>query len=610
MDAVVRLLGVPSVETDGTPAPAPRARKSWALLAYLLLTDQPPSRQRLSVLLFPDAADPLGALRWSLADLRRSLAPYAEIGGDPVTVLLGPGVRTDVGMVLSGVVDGSTSLTEDLLENLSLDACPAFETWLQVERYRLASACEALLREDALHCLGSGRPEAAVAVATELVIRNPLDEANQVLLVRSLAATGAHAAALWQAERCEQLFRAELGTTPSPALRAAADNGSRPSVQHSTRGSAAATAQLEAGQAAVNAGAVDAGLLCLRRAVSEAGAAHDGGLRLRALVALGSALVHGVRGRDEEGAAVLHEALVTSEATGDAHAAARVMRELGFIDVQAGRRQRADRWLDRAESSVGDDDLELSAILGNKGMNQSDMGHYADALDTLTRSVDRALASGSKRQAAWSASLIGRVHVLRQDHDRAVASLEHSIDLVQETSWIAFAPWPQSLRAEVDRLDGQHDRATDAYARAFALACQLEDPCWEGIAARGTGLLLAEVGDLTAAVSCLREAHDRCTRWPDTYRWIDAYILDATCQLAVSGGHPDAVPRVEQLAALASRGGMHEFVVRSHVHRAHLGQDGAASAAAHAAALVDNPALHSLVSTLVPRGEGAAHVAS
>jgi hypothetical protein len=37
----IRLLGPPAIERDGRPAPPPRGRKAWALLAFLLLTDQP-----------------------------------------------------------------------------------------------------------------------------------------------------------------------------------------------------------------------------------------------------------------------------------------------------------------------------------------------------------------------------------------------------------------------------------------------------------------------------------------------------------------------------------------------------------------------------------------
>jgi len=84
MTVVIRLLGAPSIETGGAPAPRPRGRKSWALLTYLVVAERTPARQRLASLIFPGADDPLGALRWSLADLRRSLRGYADISGDPV----------------------------------------------------------------------------------------------------------------------------------------------------------------------------------------------------------------------------------------------------------------------------------------------------------------------------------------------------------------------------------------------------------------------------------------------------------------------------------------------------------------------------------------------
>src|SRR5687768_16994794 len=93
----IRLVGPPTIERDGRPAPAPRGRKAWALLSYLVLAERPPSRRHLAELLFGDANDPLGALRWTLAELRRSLGVDA-FGGDPVTVRL-DSVAVDIDLV-------------------------------------------------------------------------------------------------------------------------------------------------------------------------------------------------------------------------------------------------------------------------------------------------------------------------------------------------------------------------------------------------------------------------------------------------------------------------------------------------------------------------------
>jgi DNA-binding SARP family transcriptional activator len=127
------------------PARPPRGREAWALLAYLLLADRPPGRRHLAELLFADADDPLGVLRWTQTEL---------------------------------------------LEGVGVTASPAFESWLVVERHRIAAAIEARLRHAAHGLLAAGRAADAVAYAAKAVARNPLEEGNHELLVRCLAAAG------------------------------------------------------------------------------------------------------------------------------------------------------------------------------------------------------------------------------------------------------------------------------------------------------------------------------------------------------------------------------------------------------------------------------------
>ncbi|HRD60507.1 MAG TPA: hypothetical protein PL137_06360, partial [Nocardioides sp.] len=76
---VVHLLGRPQLEVDGDAGYRFRSRKSWALLAFLLLAERPATRSRLAELLFAEADDPLRALRWSLAEIRRGLGPAAVL---------------------------------------------------------------------------------------------------------------------------------------------------------------------------------------------------------------------------------------------------------------------------------------------------------------------------------------------------------------------------------------------------------------------------------------------------------------------------------------------------------------------------------------------------
>src|SRR5215211_7490157 len=78
-------------------------------------------------------------------------------------------------------------------------------------------------------------------------------------------------------------------------------------------------------------------------------------------------------------------------------------------------------------------------------------------------------------------------------------------------------PWPEALRGDVDLASGATDVALERYEHAFALACQLGDTCWEGIAARGIGLAAAARDEIDEALKWLREARTRCGRLPDTW---------------------------------------------------------------------------------------------
>ena len=75
-------------ERDGRVVVSPRGYKAWAVLAYLVLAERPVARGRLAGLVFGDADDPLGALRWTLAQLRRALGVPDALRGDLLHVAL------------------------------------------------------------------------------------------------------------------------------------------------------------------------------------------------------------------------------------------------------------------------------------------------------------------------------------------------------------------------------------------------------------------------------------------------------------------------------------------------------------------------------------------
>jgi tetratricopeptide (TPR) repeat protein len=509
---------------------------------------------------------------------------------------LRPDLQTDVAALLEGDWADALrwpSLDHELLEGLSFPDCPSFEVWLATERRHLQAAAEAVLREAALAHLATGDSADAADLAARLVRRNPLDEAHQALWVRCLAAAGDGIAAARQVAACRALFLRELGVDPAPALEAALRTFTAAPVDRPVTGRAAIQAQLDAGEAAIGAGALEAGLQCLRRAIADADAQTDPVLRARARVALGGALVHAARGRDEEGATALHEALTIGSDAAPVLAAAACL-ELGYVEFLRGRNDRARLWLLRAAPLADGSPAECARIATVHGGVLSDTAFYAQAVERLQAAETLARAVGDNRQLAYILAMRGRADLLCGDTGRAIESLDRSIALSQP-AFTALLPWPQSLRAEVDLQLGDLDAAAERFEHAFALGCQLGDPCWESLSARGLGCVAAARGDNTRAVELLLDAVARSVRLPDAYLWAKGHALDALCGVATACALPQASEWIAELQMLAARSGMRELTLRAHLHRAALGDRASAAAARSLAEEIDNPRLVHLV---------------
>lgn len=592
----VHLLGPqPRVAKAGQPQPPPRGRKAWALLAYLLTTESAPSREWLSELLFADADDPLNALSWSLSQLRRLLGDESTIAGEPVVLRLPPGTFVDVHALTAGTwmqAIGIPGLGRELLEGMTFPACPGFEAWLLTSRSHLAGAAEGVLREAARAKLSAGDAARAAGLASRLVAANPLDEDAQELLIRAYVASGDPAAARTQRDACVALFRRELGTDPGIAVIHAADPEWRQRAFPDRPATSAATAaRLEAGLGALDAGAPDAAIGLLREAAAEAHEAGDGPLLVRTLLALGSALVHSVRGRDGEGAGVLLEAIDVAERIGAPESAVSAHRELGFVELLRGRYDRAQRRLKDALELAGDEPGERAWALAIQGTASTDVGRYDDALVAFDEALGLAGTDQTAHVVAWSWTFSGRACLLRDDLVVARDRLDKGLQAARALRWTAFVPLPEALLADVDLLEGKIDAASTAYEHAHALALQLGDPCWEGFAARGLGMVAASQGDAARALEWVTEARHRCVRLPDAWLWVEGYCLDTLCALALDHQRVEAGKWVDDLEALATRTGMRELVARAYAHRARLGDRVAADAARVLAAEVDNPSL-------------------
>ena len=219
----IRLLGPPAIERDGAPA-VPRGRKSWALLAYLLLAEhlaQPPPPGRAAV---RRGRRPAG--RAALDPGRATAGPGAPglFTGDPVATGLGEDVTVDLHDLTAEPADPARllDLGGELLDGLSVAGSPMFDSWLVVERHRLASMAEARLRQAALALLAAGQ-------AAEAVPRGPgggpqpLEEGNHELVRAARPRRRRSGGRPPPGGRLRGPLRRELKVEASPALQDAAD---------------------------------------------------------------------------------------------------------------------------------------------------------------------------------------------------------------------------------------------------------------------------------------------------------------------------------------------------------------------------------------------------
>lgn len=587
----IRLIGRPEARREGSDSYRLRSRKSWAVLCYLLLTDVPPTRSQVSSMLFSEANDPMRALRWSLSELRRMLGPEVHLEGDPLVLRVPEDSLFDVHVVLAGQWEAAIQLPnlgEELLDGFGFASAPHFELWLLAERRHVAAASEDVLREACLGYLGRGEAARAIPLAVSLVALNPYDENHQALLIRSYALSGDTAAAERQFRACTDLFAKELGSAPGLAIRSAVL--AQPDREVEPAGEEAVLAAIESGITAVTAGALEAGVNSLRLGMALADSGGNADLQARARLDLAESLIHSVRGDDEEGAELLHGAMDIAHASRLPEVESKARVELGYTDMLGGRYDRAQRWLDPAHLGDPDEETAIKALT-YLGVVESDRARYERARSLVVEAVERAGAAGLRRRETYAMSMVGRLLFLVGDLSGARDLLAESIDRAEADGWLAFLPWPQAFLGEVMLESGDVDTARQVLRQAFARACQIGDPCWEGVTGRALALLALAEGDAEEGLRIVGDALDRCRRLSDTYKWAEAYVLEARCRLGVLTGSESASAWIEELFDMATRTGMRELQLRAMTLRAEVGEQIDAKAILDLREAIENPRL-------------------
>lgn len=226
-------LGVAHLTLDGVPIQLER-RNSLALLAYLVLTDRPHSRDELATLMAGDIGDDTARkrLRNSLADLvERGFGDYLLTSRQTVAFNSAMPHTLDIRRLDALSADGSLADPEslawasercdwELLSGLAPRDAPAFEMWLTGERERRGQQVRELAQRHLERLLLTAEYDAGVSLAHRLLAVEPWNEQVHRCLMRLFGRSGRIAAALAQYDRCREALADELGLEPQPETTA------------------------------------------------------------------------------------------------------------------------------------------------------------------------------------------------------------------------------------------------------------------------------------------------------------------------------------------------------------------------------------------------------
>lgn len=228
----IKLLGRLTIEENGRTSPLIKKEKGCALLAYLVVTGQPQSREAVADLLWDttDTAQSLLNLRVLLSRVRPLLP---ELKATRTTLAFQPGPELELDLTtLTEAMEGDDAVLLDqalrlysgeLLAGFHLDDAPEFNEWLLFTRERLRR--QVMIAFDRV-CSSYVERQAwaeAVDVARRWVALDDLDERAYRWLMLSLAGEKQFSQALQQYELCRQRLWEELGVEPEPATAALAE---------------------------------------------------------------------------------------------------------------------------------------------------------------------------------------------------------------------------------------------------------------------------------------------------------------------------------------------------------------------------------------------------
>jgi len=518
----VRLLGRPGLEHDGESRRL-EGHKPWALLTYLLLEPRAPTRRELADLLWSETDDPLGAVRWSLSQVRKAMNPPAEIGERDGRIKIDAEVLVvDAGELLRGEWDESSIddlVRGELLEGMSFGDSPSFDTWLQVQRARTATAAADALRWAAT-LLSHREPDRALALAERALRSDPFDDVLHELVVEIHAARGDRERARTYVAGLVRRYRDELAIEPPSSISRPLDRPPRSAAEPLLRLDVQARALLDIAKVRFWAGDSASARDIALRAARQAGESGDRALEARALILGAGTYTGGGLGTAREWTSHLQRALRLANELGDRATVAQIESERGRVSAIEGRYGAAEasfRRAGRLAETIGDT-REAGWARAMLAVCHADRCEYAAAEEELRAALP---ALG---WAPHAMAVLARVLVSIGNTEEGKAFADAAVARAEREGLLPTLPWALVQAGDARLAEGDLDGATERFARALTIAQETKHPSWQALALRGLGLVARSNKDEERTLTLLREALAREEQGQGN-RWIVAAIL-------------------------------------------------------------------------------------
>ncbi len=556
----VRLLGRPGLEHDGESRRL-EGHKPWALLTYLLLESRAPTRRELADLLWSETDDPLGSLRWSLSQVRKAINPPAEIGERDGRIKIDAEVLVvDAGELLRGEWD-ETSIDDlvrgELLEGMSFGEAPSFDTWLEVQRARVAAAGADALRWAAT-LLSNREPDRALALAERALRSEPFDDGLHELIVEIHSARGDRDRARTYVAGLTRRYRDELGIEPPASISRPLERPARSAAEPLLRLDVQARALLDIANVRFSAGdAVSARDIALR-AARQAAESGDRALEARALILGSTTYTAGGLGTAREWTSHLQRALRLANELGDRATVALVESERGRISAIEGRYGAAEASFRRARrlAEAIDDTRAAGWARAMIASCHADRCDYAAAEEHLRAALP------TLNWAPYAMAMLARVLIRTGNVEEGKAFADAAVTRAEREGLLPTLPWTLLQAGNARLAEGDVDGATERFTRALTIAQETKNMSWQALALRGLGLIAQSKNDRERAFTLLREALAREDQGQG-HRWIVAAILadlvevevgrdkehvERGLRIALAGPMPDLVERLRRFS--------------------------------------------------------------